>query len=109
MLCFKFNQNRAINEKFDFRGGQIVSGVLEGGRGTRFKKNQKTSYRTVVSPHTENFSFLAPLERVQKSEELNRLLGGCRPPKVVGESDIINSKKLLTEKWSEPTAKITAP
>ena len=50
MLFFKFHQNRAINEKFDFWGGQILSGKEE--------KFEKPSYRTVVLTHTENFRIL---------------------------------------------------
>ena len=73
MLCLKFHQNRAINEKFDFWRGQILA--------TRFQKFEKSSYRTVVSTHTENFSILTLLESVQKTGELNRLLEGFRPPK----------------------------
>ena len=81
MVCFKFHQNRAINEKFYFWGDQILSGGPEGGRGTQFQKFEKTSYRAVVSTHKENFSILALLESVQKSDELNRLLGSFSPPK----------------------------
>ena len=76
MLCSKFHQNRPINEEFDFLGGQILSEGPEGVRGTRFQKFEKAQYRTVVLSHTENFSILGQLESVQKSVELNRLLGG---------------------------------
>ena len=63
MFCFKFQRNRAIKEKFDFWGDQILSGGPEGGRGTQFEKIEKASYRTVVSTHTENFSIPALLCR----------------------------------------------
>ena len=41
MLCFKFHQNRTINEEFNFWGDQILSGG-PGGRGTRFEKFEKS-------------------------------------------------------------------
>ena len=64
MLCFKFYQNRTINEEFTNYSG-----------GTRFQKFEKASYRTVVLTHTENFNILAQLENVENSRELIRLLG----------------------------------
>ena len=66
---------------FTFGGDQILSGGPEGGRETRFQKIKKASYRTVVSTHNEYFSIIALLDSVQKSWELNRLLGGFRFPK----------------------------
>ena len=81
MLCFKFHKNRAINENFDFWRGQNLSGGPEEGRATGFHKIEKDSYRTVVSTQNENFSIIALLDSVQKSWELNRLLGGFRFPK----------------------------
>ena len=68
-------------------GVQILSGGPEEGRGTRFQKFEKSSYRTVVSSHTENFSILAQLESVEKSGELNRLLGSFRTLRGGGASD----------------------
>ena len=55
-------------------GGQILS--QRGSEGPDIKNFEKVSYRTVVSTHTENFSILAQIDSVQKSRELNRLLGG---------------------------------
>ena len=37
-LCFKFHQNRAINEEFYFWGGKILSGGPKRGRVARFQK-----------------------------------------------------------------------
>ena len=45
-LCFKFHQNRAINEEFYFWGGKILSVGPKGGRVARFNKN----------PYTEQWS-----------------------------------------------------
>ena len=66
MLYLKFHQNRKVNEEFDFggEGGKILWGGPAGGKGTQFKKFEKTSYRTLVPTHTENFSILALLESV---------------------------------------------
>ena len=63
-LCFKFHQDRAINEEFYFWGGKILSGGPMGGRVAQFKKIEKSLYRTVVSTHTQNFSILAESESV---------------------------------------------
>ena len=63
-LCFKFHQNRAINEEFYFWGGKIISEGPKGGRVARFQKIEKSLYKTVVSTHSQNFSILAELESV---------------------------------------------
>ena len=63
-LGFKFHKNRAINEEFYFWGGKILSGGPKGGRVDRFKKSEKSLYRTMVSTHSQNFSILAELESV---------------------------------------------
>ena len=55
MSCFKFHQNRIINEEFDY---WEVKG--QGERCPNLKK--KASYRTVVPIHTVNFSTLAQLK-----------------------------------------------
>ena len=73
MFCFQSKQNRTINEEFDFCA---VKGV--GVRGTRFKKIEKASYRTVVLTHTDNFSIKAQLERVHKSGTFGGFLGPTR-------------------------------
>ena len=62
-MCFKFHQNRPINEEFDFWEGRILS---VGPRGARFQKLQNASYKTVFSTHSKNFSILAELESVKK-------------------------------------------
>ena len=54
IMCFKFHQNRTINEEFDSWEAMGEGG----GRVPRFKKY---SYRTVVQTQTENFSILAQL------------------------------------------------
>ena len=64
MLCLKFHQNRAKNEEFYFWWGKILSRGPKRGRVARFKKIEKSLYRTVVSTHTQNFSILAELESV---------------------------------------------
>ena len=94
ILFFKFNQNRAINEKFDFWGDQIFSGKEE--------KFEKASYRTVVLTHTENFSILF-------GGTEPTFVGFWTPQGVGGVSDFKNSKKPHAERWSEHTAKISAP
>ena len=76
ILCFKFHQNRAVNEEFDFWGSQILSGGPEGSKMNQFKKIKKALHRTMFSTHTENLSILAQLKSVYKSGELIRLLGG---------------------------------
>ena len=57
MLCFKFHQNRTMNEEYDFLG---VKALPEGGRGTRFQKFEEKKF----SNHTKNFNILAQLESV---------------------------------------------
>ena len=64
-----------------FRGVRFLRGGPRGAEGPDFKKFEKSSYRTVVSTHTENFSILTLSESVRKTGELNRLLEGFRPPK----------------------------
>ena len=63
-MCFKFNQNRTINEEIDFYEAQILSGDPEDSRGTRFQKFEKASCISVVQTYTQNFSTLAQLESV---------------------------------------------
>ena len=53
ILCFKFHQNRPINEELDCWGGFMTP---KGGQGARFQKFEKASYRTVVRTHIENVS-----------------------------------------------------
>ena len=67
-LCFKFHQNRAVNEEFYFWGGKILSGSSKGGRVARFQKIYKSLYRTVVSANW----------------------GGLGPPRGGGGSDFKN-------------------
>ena len=57
ILCFKFHQNRTINEEFHFWG-------VKRERYPNFKKNGKTPYRMVVLLHTKSFSSLAKLASV---------------------------------------------
>ena len=59
-MCFKFYQNRTINEEFDFWG------VNGGKRGPDIKNSKKKPYTELWSQptHTENFSIIAELERV---------------------------------------------
>ena len=63
MLCFKFPQNRAINEEFYFWGAKFFLGVPRGAEWPDFK-NQKIHIQTMVSTHSQNFNILAELESV---------------------------------------------
>ena len=74
-LCFKFHQNRAINEESYFWGGKILSGVPRGAERPDLKKIEKSLYRTVVSIHSQNVSILSELESVQKSVTFGGVLG----------------------------------
>jgi len=55
-LCFKFYQNRAINEKFYFWGGKIISRGTKGGTVARFKKKTKNPYTEWWFQTTAKFS-----------------------------------------------------
>ena len=83
MLCFKFHQNRAINEEFYFWGGIFP----KGGRVARFKNIEKFLYRTAVSTHSQNFSILAELESVLKSG----IFGGVLDPPIRGGGSNFNN------------------
>ena len=63
-LCFKFYQNREINEEFYFWGAKIHSGGPKGAEWSDFKKSEKSLYRTVVLTNSQNFSILIELETV---------------------------------------------
>ena len=55
-------------KNFTFGGeGKFFSGGPKAGRAVRFKKNEKSLYRTMISTHSQNFSNLAELESVLKS------------------------------------------
>ena len=53
MLWLKFHKNRLINEEFDFRGEQIISGALEGAE-------EAPDYKNLKYPHTERWSQHSP-------------------------------------------------
>ena len=53
----KLNKNCTLNEEFDFLG--VKGAVEEGGLSRSQKLKKKTSYRTMVSIHTENFNIPA--------------------------------------------------
>ena len=72
MLCFKFNQNRTINEEFYFWG------ITEEGL-IRFEKYGYASYRMVVPLHTGSFITLAQLESVENSGNWNVMRKKERP------------------------------
>ena len=91
-LCFKFHQNRAINEEFYVWGeGKILSRGPKGGREARFKKSL---HRTVISTHSQKFSILAELESVYKSGTFCGVLG---PPIGDGGSNFKNLKNSLIQ------------
>ena len=64
MFSSEFQQNRTINEEFDFR-------EVKGGRVPRFQKFGKAQYRMVIPLHTKIFSTLAQLKIVYILRELN--------------------------------------
>ena len=82
MLCIKFHHNRRTNEEFDYSRVQAPPPpLLEGRRGTRFQKFEKSSYRMMVPTQIVNFSILAGLEKTLKSEAIIRLLGEFKAPR----------------------------
>ena len=76
-LCFKFQQNRAINEEFYFWGGKILSGGPMGSRVARFKKNRKILIQNGGLNPQPKFQH----SRIRKCLQIGDFWEGFRPPK----------------------------
>ena len=74
-------------KNFTFGGAKFFLGVPRGAEWPDFKKSL---YRTVVSTHSQIFSILAELERVQKLGTFGRVLG---PTIGGGGSNLKTNKK----------------
>ena len=64
MLCFKFYQNRLINEEFDFWGEPNSFGSLEGGVGVWFQNREK--YPWAILRRTRRYTKFYPNRTIGK-------------------------------------------
>ena len=107
MLCFKFHRNRPINEEFDFWGGLIISGGLEGGRETRFQKI--LIQNGGLNPH-QKFQHSNSIRKCSKNRGAKPSFGGCfRPPNRGGGgegSDYKTEKMVHGDRWEERVSQI---
>ena len=91
MLCFKFHQNRKINEEFNFWGDQFFRGALRGAEGPDFKIS--LIQNGGLNPHRK-FQHSSSIRKRFKNRGTDSAFGAViGPPKGGGRSDFRNSKK----------------